>query len=726
MPGPPSVVTHDARPRAEPDPRVARLTRLARVWGDIRFKHPFIFDRSIDWDGALVNAIPKVSAALDEDAEAVAVGTMLAVLHDPLTRVEDERHTPYAEAPKTAAYTERGVTVVTLGTLHNPRESRDAVKRVTGEVAKASLVVIDLRGPTDETSFFGMAGATEGLAPALVAHDLSPSPHRWIQHEGFAPQRGSTGGGFRTYFATESVRLYQANHDKHPDRVAFIVSAATGVPPLVAAMQRVGDAVVVAQGTVGERADRWSPRIPLGAHHAVRVRDTESLDGDWTPDARVDDGGAAVTRAIHVLTAARPRRPAPAPRLADARIVVDPTYPDESLPPLEHRLLAAFRLWNTIRLFYPYKALMDAPWEGTLAEAIPQFEAASTPLAYQQAIAELSTRVPDSHVWVEAAELKKSTGTGVVNVDEARVDGLPVVTWVAPSAANDGFESGDVLLDVGGESFDARAARVGKYIASSNAWTHARDSDSHALYCERDTRIEVRVRDPRDAVRTLTTTCGGWTPPVPQTPPFRRIDDAIGYVDLDRLQATEVDAMFDALGATRAIVFDMRGYPRGATWALAQRLNLHDEPKIAARVGYGLVTPAGDADDERRLDLVQHLPPHDPATKRYTGKTVMLIDERTQSAAETTALFFEAANGTKLIGSPSAGANGDGTGVVLPGDVYVNFSGDDYRHADGRPIQRVGLQPDVLVRPTLKGIRAGRDEVLDRALAYVRDELHLH
>ena len=112
-----------------------------------------------------------------------------------------------------------------------------------------------------------------------------------------------------------------------------------------------------------------------------------------------------------------------------------------------------------------------------------------------------------------------------------------------------------------------------------------------------------------------------------------------------------------------------------------------------------------------------------PASTRDNSVMTVLANK---SAAETTALFFEAANGTKLIGSPSAGANGDGTGVVLPGDVYVNFSGDDYRHADGRPIQRVGLQPDVLVRPTLKGIRAGRDEVLDRALAYVRDELHLH
>jgi hypothetical protein len=41
--------------------------------------------------------------------------------------------------------------------------------------------------------------------------------------------------------------------------------------------------------------------------------------------------------------------------------------------------------------------------------------------------------------------------------------------------------------------------------------------------------------------------------------------------------------------------------------------------------------------------------------RRYHGKTVMLIDERTISQAEHTGLFFEAANDTKFVGSPIAG-----------------------------------------------------------------------
>ena len=37
----------------------------------------------------------------------------------------------------------------------------------------------------------------------------------------------------------------------------------------------------------------------------------------------------------------------------------------------------------------------------------------------------------------------------------------------------------------------------------------------------------------------------------------------------------------------------------------------------------------------------------------YRGRTVMLIDERAISQSEHTGLFFEAANGTTFIGSPT-------------------------------------------------------------------------
>lgn len=99
----------------------------------------------------------------------------------------------------------------------------------------------------------------------------------------------------------------------------------------------------------------------------------------------------------------------------------------------------------------------------------------------------------------------------------------------------------------------------------------------------------------------------------------------------------------------------------------------------------------------------------------------MLIDEHAQSQAEHTALFFESARpDITFIGAPTAGANGDVTNMVLPGNIKVSFSGHGVRHADGRQLQRLGIQPTIMVKPTIKGILQGRDEILDAAVDFLK------
>ena len=47
------------------------------------------------------------------------------------------------------------------------------------------------------------------------------------------------------------------------------------------------------------------------------------------------------------------------------------------------------------------------------------------------------------------------------------------------------------------------------------------------------------------------------------------------------------------------------------------------------------------------------------------------------------------------------------------------ISGLGVFYPDKRPTQRVGIVPDVEVQPTIAGIRAGRDEVLEEALRQI-------
>jgi len=198
---------------------------------------------------------------------------------------------------------------------------------------------------------------------------------------------------------------------------------------------------------------------------------------------------------------------------------------------------------------------------------------------------------------------------------------------------------------------------------------------------------------------------------------IRMLPGNIGYVDLDRLPPTMVDSAFRVLANTKAVVLDDRGYPLGTAWSIAPRLNTHPEPTVAAKFRR-LVVRSPDTTRTTIYEFDQPIPLA-RGVQKYSGRTVMLIDERTISQAEHTGLFFEAANGTRFIGSPTMGANGDVTIVALPGGLTMSFTGHGVRHADGRQLQRVGLVPRIAVTPTIAGIRGGHDEVLEAAWQWV-------
>jgi C-terminal processing protease CtpA/Prc len=179
--------------------------------------------------------------------------------------------------------------------------------------------------------------------------------------------------------------------------------------------------------------------------------------------------------------------------------------------------------------------------------------------------------------------------------------------------------------------------------------------------------------------------------------------------------------MFETLKDTQAIVFDMRGFPNMTAWEIAPRLTEENGIPAALIQRPLVMAPDFPSDDlyERSAGhtVVQPLPLTDKW--RYKGNTVMLIDERAVSQPEHSGLFFRAANGTKFIGSPTAGADGDISNFMVPGGIIIGFSAQGVQYADGGQLQRIGLVPDIEVRPTIAGIQSGRDEVLEAAIAYL-------
>lgn len=72
------------------------------------------------------------------------------------------------------------------------------------------------------------------------------------------------------------------------------------------------------------------------------------------------------------------------------------------------------------------------------------------------------------------------------------------------------------------------------------------------------------------------------------------------------------------------------------------------------------------------------------------------------------------------IGSQTAGADGNVANIKIPGGYSTFISGVGIYYPDGTETQRVGIKIDLEVKPTIEGIKKGKDEVLEQAIDHMK------
>jgi C-terminal processing protease CtpA/Prc len=195
-------------------------------------------------------------------------------------------------------------------------------------------------------------------------------------------------------------------------------------------------------------------------------------------------------------------------------------------------------------------------------------------------------------------------------------------------------------------------------------------------------------------------------------PAFRRLSPDVAYLKLSAVKTAEIPEYLRGAEGSKGWIVDIRNYPAEfVVFALGG--HFVSEPSPFARFTIGdTANPGSFHWSDRPIELT-------PIAPRYPGKVVVLVDETSISQAEYTAMAFRSAPKAIVVGSTTAGADGNVSGVPLPGGLPSLISGIGVFYPDKRPTQRVGVVPDVDVRPSIVGIREGRDEVLEAAIRQI-------
>lgn len=463
------------------------------------------------------------------------------------------------------------------------------------------------------------------------------------------------------------------------------------------------------------------PCVTLPAKNVYRKPDV-----DWIDDAKLL-GPALSAKLREVYINRKPGRKqfylGTTANVGNPQFEHERTYPPVTFPDSGMQLLALFRLWNIVHYFYPARDTMaDSPdntvayWDAALTEAIPGIAVAKTKENYQKELFRVIAKINDSHanLW-SSLEVRPPVGPCRLPVHIRFIEGVPLVYRKIGQAA--GLEPGDRVAAFDGAPIADLVREWRPYYAASNEPTRLRDI-AHSMSRGACGPVKVEITRAGKPMTIETERVRVDAAEITKTgyhdrpgPAFQKLSPEVAYLKLSNVKIAEAAQYIRDAAGTKGLIIDIRNYP-SEFMVFALGALLHREKTPFANFTY--IDPANPG-----LSVWGTPIEIAPAEPHYDGKVVVLVNEQSISQSEYTAMAFRAVPGAVVIGSTTAGADGNVSQILLPGGYHTMISGLGVFYPDMRPTQRVGIVPDILITPTIEGVKAGKDELVDAAIKHI-------
>ncbi len=410
--------------------------------------------------------------------------------------------------------------------------------------------------------------------------------------------------------------------------------------------------------------------------------------------------------------------------VGNPRFEHEPSYASLKFPDPGYQLLALFRLWNIVHYFYPARDTMApdpdqtaAYWESALTEALPRTALAPGKQQYQLELVRFISRINDTHanLW-SANELIPPVGPCRLPVVVRFIENVPLVVRLIEGTTTP-LQLGDRITHLDGTPVERLLSGWRPFYPASNEPTRLHRISANL---SRGACGPAKISITR-AGKPLTLETERTKPPGAALvaasahdrpgPTFQKLSPDVAYLKLSSVKFADAPSYIRDAAGTKGLIIDIRNYPSEfVVFALGSLL--HKEKTPFVRFTVPDVRNPGASVWGPTIDIT-------PAQPHYEGKVVILVDEQSISQSEYTAMAFRAVPGAVVIGSTTSGADGNVSQIPLPGGLGTLISGLGVYYPDNRPTQRIGILPDITVTPTIEGIRAGRDELVEAAIRHI-------
>lgn len=396
-------------------------------------------------------------------------------------------------------------------------------------------------------------------------------------------------------------------------------------------------------------------------------------------------------------------------------------YSDLPYPDYGYRLLSVFRFWNMVEYFFPCKYMTDKEWNEVLPEYILRMVHPKG--SYLREVRRMIAEIDDNHAQYGAV-VYEMFGSFRVPLNVNFVEGKLIVVTPDTVSVQGGqrtpFQIGDEIIAVENKSVGYYIAQTREYVSCSNENDVLGAAANLILRTKKNQQLLIRYRRngvTRDTLANVVMMPGPfcWMYLWKYHKTFAILEHSIGYICPDKITNENMEDVINGLERTSGLIIDLRYPPSQVFSAFVSRYIVPDSATYAARFTYPDLTLPG-------IFYARNYAYPTYKIEKYNAPVVIIVNEYTQSFAETLVQKIQTNPRTITIGSQSAGADGMTSEFKLPQGILGAFSGMGWYYPDGYAVHRQGVKIDHEVRPTIRGVLAGRDEMLETAVQIIKNK----
>lgn len=394
------------------------------------------------------------------------------------------------------------------------------------------------------------------------------------------------------------------------------------------------------------------------------------------------------------------------------------SYSGQSYPNVYLRLLGLFRYWNIIQYFSPNLGLVKDQWPTILNQYIPKLVQVSNKTEYSICVAKLICEVKDTHAIIGSNLYNKWLGTRILPYDTRFIEGKLVIIrrYEELSENLSKLNTGDVILTINNINIDDLIEKYHPLISASNYPTALRDLPLYHILRTNNEKFELEILRGNQKIKVFQNTIPylikyhiqRFNPNVGKKG-FGIIADKYGFIRGDLFRKKEYKSIRKSLKNIKGLIIDLRCYPKEEMIpTLVNDLKPRSSP--FAKLTNPVIAYPGSFQSELKYCGGRGKLSHD------NRKIIVLVNEYTQSHGEYLAMAFATVPNTRILGSTTAGADGNISLINFPGGIYTYISGLGVYYVDGTNTQQSGIKIDIPANPTINGVLLEKDELLEKAI----------